>query len=247
MLNLFSLQGRTILVTGASSGIGREIAITLSGMGAHVVATGRNAARLAETQASLATEGTILPADLTDDTAITALVKQLPALDGAVFCAGLVEYTPAKFITSEKIANVFNLNFNSQVVLTQQLLKNKKVSKGASLVYISSISSKIGVAATALYGASKAALNAYVRVLATELAPQGIRVNSICPGLIQTPMLENAATVIDKESFTEAAKDYPLGIGAPENVAGPVAFLLADAGKWITGTEMIVDGGLTIN
>ena len=188
-----------------------------------------------------------ITADLTNDTEIRTMVSGLPKINGAVLCAGVAEYIPVKFITSEKLHQVFSINFNSQVLLTQQLIKNKKLEQAASLVYISSISSLMGVPATALYAASKAALNSFVKVTAAELAGQKIRANAICPGLVKTALLTNAAASnLSEETFSAAEKDYPLGLGEPSDVAGPAAFLLSDAAKWITGTALVADGGFTL-
>lgn len=247
MENIFSLTGKTILITGASSGIGRQIAITVSQMGAAVIITGRNSERLQETQSMMPAGAKCITADLTNEPDIRNLVNELPKINGAVFCAGVVEYIPVKFINSEKLNNVFSVNFNSQVLLTQQLIKNKKLEQSASLVYISSISSLIGVPATALYAASKAALNSFVKVMAAELAGQKIRANVICPGLVKTALLTTAAeTNLSAETFSAAEKDYPLGLGEAEDVAGPAVFLLSDASKWITGTSLVADGGFTL-
>jgi len=245
MDNLFDIEYKKILVTGASSGIGKEIAIKLNALGADVIITGRNEERLEETKNDLAfhlgTPVEAYPCDLSKEDEIKNLVSLLPQLDGVVFCAGVVEYYPIKFINAEKINNIFSVNLNSQILLTQQLVKNKKIKPNGSLVYISSIASKIGVAGTALYAASKAGLNGFVKVTASELANQKIRANSICPGIIQTPMTEKAQNVND-----DLAKDYPLGLGKTIDVVGPCIFLLSDASKWITGTELILDGGLTL-
>ena len=246
MNNIFDLSGKTILITGASSGIGREIAVSASKQGAKTVINGRNIERLNDTKEMAGGDVTILQGDLTDGAEITSLVKQLPELDGVVFCAGLVEYTPLKFVNAEKIRTIFSLNFDSQVLLTQQIIKNKKIRKGGSLVYISSISSKMGVPATAVYASSKAAINSFMKIVASEVGGQKIRANSVCPGMVRTPMLTNATNAVTEESLIEAEKDYLLGLGEPADVAGPVLFLLSDASKWVTGTEMIVDGGLTL-
>ena len=179
MNNLFDIKYKNILVTGASSGIGREIAINLNSLGANVIITGRNEERLNETRDLmvyyLGTPVETYPCDLSKEDEIKKLVTSLPQLDGVVFCAGVVEYYPIKFINTEKINNIFSVNLNSQILLTQQLVKNKKLKPNGSLVYISSISSKIGVAGTALYAASKAGLNGFVKVTASELAGQKIR------------------------------------------------------------------------
>ena len=245
MNNLFDIKYKNILVTGASSGIGREIATNLNALGANVIITGRNEERLNETRDLmvyyLGTPVETYPCDLSKEDEIKKLVTSLPQLDGVVFCAGVVEYYPIKFINTEKINNIFSVNLNSQILLTQQLVKNKKLKPNGSLVYISSIASKIGVAGTALYTASKAGLNGFVKVTASELAGQKIRANSICPGIIQTPMTEKAQNVND-----DLGKDYPLGLGETIDVVGPCIFLLSNASKWITGTELILDGGLTL-
>lgn len=245
MGNLFDIEYKNILVTGASSGIGKEIAIKLNSLGANVIITGRNEERLNETKGlmvyNLGTPVETYSCDLSKEDEIKKMVTELPQLDGIVFCAGVVEYYPIKFISAQKINNIFSVNLNSQILLTQQLIKNKKIKPNGSLVYISSIASKIGVAGTALYAASKAGLNGFVKVTASELANQKIRANSICPGIIQTPMTEKAQNVNDN-----LAKNYPLGLGETIDVVGPCIFLLSDASKWVTGTELIVDGGLTL-
>lgn len=238
---MFNLLNKTILVTGGSSGIGKEIAIQCSNFGANVIIVGRDKERLTQTLNQLNQSSQMFICDLTQGENIINLVNLLPQLDGVVFCAGVVEYVPVKLLTQKKIDNIFNVNFNSQVLLTQYLLKNKKINLNSSLVYISSISSKIGVAGTAMYSSSKAALNTFAKVTASELASQKIRVNSICPGIILTPMGEHAKSVNNN-----IEKDYPLGLGSPIDIAGPCVFLLSDASKWITGTEIIVDGGLTL-
>jgi NAD(P)-dependent dehydrogenase (short-subunit alcohol dehydrogenase family) len=240
MSNLFNIEGKTILVTGASSGIGKEIAIQCSKEGATTIITGRDITRLELTNQMLV-NSKYMTCDMNEENDIIQLVQSLPELDGVVFCAGIVEYSPVKLINSKKINNIFSTNFNSQVLLTQQLLKLKKLKTSSSLVYISSIASKIGVPGTALYASTKAALNAFVKVTASELSNQKIRVNSICPGIIATPMGEKATSMTNS-----IENDYPLGLGEPVDVAGSSIFLLSDASKWITGTELILDGGLTL-
>lgn len=240
-MNLFNIKGKNILVTGASSGIGKEIAIQCSKAEANVIITGRDIERLEETSRYCYSSITIIPCDLKTPSNIFELIQQLPQLDGIVFCAGIVEYIPTKFINENKIKNIFSINFDSQVILTQQLLKYKKLNNYSSLVYISSIASKLGVAGTAMYASSKAALNAFMKVTASELAPQKIRANAICPGIVVTPMGEKAQSM-----STDISKDYPLGLGQPIDIAGPSIFLLSDASKWITGVELVVDGGLIL-
>jgi NAD(P)-dependent dehydrogenase (short-subunit alcohol dehydrogenase family) len=238
---MFDIKNKIILVTGASSGIGREIAIQCSNMGAKVIITGRNSERLKETLAYLNSDCKAIEADLLETYDILNLVDLIPTLDGVVLNAGVVEYNPVKFLNLDKINNVMNVNFNSQVILVKCLIKFKKLNSSSSVVFMSSIASKIGVVGTAMYAASKAALNAFMKVTASELAPQKIRVNSICPGIVVTPMGENA-----KSMSSEVEKSYPLGLGTPQDVAGAVIFYLSDASRWVTGSELIIDGGLTL-
>ena len=246
MNNIFSLHNKTILITGASSGIGRQIAITASQMGAAVIITGRDNQKLAATKELIAGDCICIAADLVNENEIIDLISQLPKLHGVVFCAGVIDYTPIKFINAQKIASIFSINFNSQVLLTQQLLKNKKIEKAGSLVYVSSVSSKLGVAATSLYAASKAALTAFAKVTAAECAGQRIRSNSICPGIVLTPMTDKAMEATSDESMDKASADYPLGYGMPEDVAGLAVYLLSDASRWMTGSDILMDGGLTL-
>ncbi len=241
MTDLFSIHEKYILITGASSGIGREIAIRCSQGGSRIIITGRDQSKLEETLSLMSGAHSLLACDLSVEQNILDLVKQLPELDGVVFCAGVIEYNPVRFVNGHKIRNTFAVNFDSQVLLTQQLIKQKKLKSGSSLVYVSSIASLLGVAGTAMYAASKAALNAFVRVTASELAPQKIRANSICPGIVATPMGEHA-----QDMSEDLAKDYPLGLGQPVDVAAPCIFFLSDASKWITGSELVMDGGLTL-
>jgi len=240
MNSLFNIKNKKILITGASSGIGKEIAIQCSKEGAHLIITGRDTTRLEETN-QLLNDSKCKVCNMNNDADIIELVESLPELDGVVFCAGIMEYSPVKLINTKKINNIFSTNFNSQVILTQQLLKSKKLKGNSSLVYISSIASKIGVPGTALYASTKAALNAFIRVTASELASSRIRVNSICPGIIITPMGEMANDISDG-----IQNEYPLGYGQPSDVAGTSIFLLSEASRWITGTDLILDGGLTL-
>ena len=247
MSSLFSLSGKTILVTGASSGIGKQICITLAEQGAQLIITGRNNERLQETLQLLQGENhQAIACDLEQNEEIVNLVSRLVVLNGVVLCAGIIEYVPAKYITQKKIDNVFNINYSAQIVIVQQLLKNKFIANGASILFISSISSKLGVPGTLLYASSKAAVNSATKVLAVELAKQKIRVNSLCPGLVQTKMLDSAKGVSDESNFAELEKSYPLGIGQPEDVANVACFFMTDASRWTTGINMTIDGGHTL-
>lgn len=243
MIDAFSLHNKKILVTGASSGIGKIIAEKISEKGATLTITGRNELRLRATLENLNGEShQSVIADLTNSTEVQSLAEKSERLDGVVFCAGVMhEQLLTKQMDLSSLETVFNVNFKSQIALYQQLHSKKKISQHASLVFISSISAVSAVPATLAYATSKAAINSAVRVLASELSKLGVRVNSISPGLIETPLLEN--TFLNKEVFEKNAVKYPLGPGKCEDVANAVIFLLSDASRWITGTDLIVDGG----
>lgn len=239
------LEGKHILVTGASSGMGRVFCQMIAHEGANVTLVARNEERLQQTLASMEGEGHgYKVCDLTSEEQLKETVGVLAALDGVIFCAGVNDYVPVKFVKQEKIDKIFKTNFFSEILLTQILLKKKLINKNASLVYISSISSVLGVPGTLLYASSKGALNTAVKVIASELAPQGIRANAICPGVVRTEMLSGAN--LDVETFDKQEVDYPLGYGTPEDVGNAVLYHLSDGSRWLTGNIMILDGGYSL-
>ena len=242
MNNPFSLSGKTILVTGASSGIGRGIAIACAGMGAQLILTGRNITRLQETLASLEGEGhSYIAADLTDANERTALVEQLPALHGVVHCAGVGSRVPCKMLTQEDIDHVLKPNTEAPMLLQAELLAEKKVQKGASVVIIASAAANMPVAGNAVYSASKAAMVAYAKCLAQELAPRQIRVNTISPTMVWTDLALVGASA---EQLTEAEKQYPLKrYGQPQDIAHLAVYMLSDASQWMTGSDVQITGG----
>lgn len=239
------LKGKHILVTGASSGMGRVFCQMIAKEGATVTLLARNEERLQQTLASMEGEGhDYKVCDLTSEEQLKETIGSMTAFDGVVFCAGINDYVPVKFIKQEKIDKIFQTNYFSEVILTQMLLKKKLINKKASLVYISSLSSVLGVQGTLLYATSKAAINSAVKVIAAELAPQGIRANAICPGIVKTEML--AGQNIDEETFMKQEADYPLGLGTPEDVGNAVLYHLSDGSRWLTGQSMIIDGGYSL-
>lgn len=247
--NPFSLAGKTILITGASSGIGRETAIACSRMGATVVITARNAERLQETMNSLHRDGQEhkqLTADLTLTDEVTRLVASLPPLDGAVLCAGNSTTLPLQFGTREKFDNMFDVNFFAPVELLRLLYKKKLLVKGASVVLLASIGGTHSfMPGNGVYGASKAALNSLMKYAAREYASRKIRVNSICPGMVDTPLIHRGT--ITEEQLAEDAKKYPLGrYGRPDDIANGAIYLLSDASSWLTGHDLVIDGGFSI-
>ena len=248
--NPFSLEGKTILVTGASSGIGRQTAIGCSKIGANIVITARNEKRLSETLAALDTSNgqnhQMVIADLSSQEGVNALVDALPELNGVSLNAGIVKTLPVKFINNDDLQEVLNVNMMGPVLLTQCLLKKKKIGKGASVVFTSSIGGvMISTVGNTMYGISKGGLNAFMKGLALEMAAKGIRSNSVNPGFVDTNIL--AAGTISEEQLEENKKRYPLGrFGKPEDIAYAIIYLLSDASSWVTGHTLVIDGGVIL-
>ena len=244
--NPYTLEGKTILITGASSGIGRCTAIECSKMGAKLVVTGRNEERLNETFECLEGKGHIqFVADLIEEDAIRLLVEEMPVLDGVFFCAGVTDTTLIKFLNKEKIDRVFNINFVSPVLLTKGLVQKKKINKMASFVYMSSMGAEAIAPGLGIYAASKNAINAMAKTSALELVSRHIRVNTIMPSMIKTELLESLTSFSEEDLAKDEAK-YPLGYGKPEDVAYAAIYLLSDASRWMTGSFIKMDGGSTL-
>ena len=245
--NPFSLEGKTILVTGGSSGIGRETALACARMGAALVITGRDADRLNETYDQLETTSkTQIIADLTRKDDVESLVASLPPLNGAVLCAGNSITLPLQFGTREKFDDMFDVNFFAPIELLRLIYKKKVLQKEASVVLIASIGGTHSfMPGNGVYGASKAALNSVMKYAAREYASRKVRVNSICPGMVDTPLIHRGT--ITEDQLAEDAKRYPLGrYGRPEDIANGALYLLSDASSWLTGHDLIIDGGFSI-
>lgn len=245
-MNPFSLEGKTILVTGATSGIGASTAIECAKVGANLVITGRNEERLDSTASKLQGEGHIkVICDLNNADSLKYLIGHLPKLDGAVFCAGVNQVLPIAFLTRAKIDDIFNTNFFSTVELMRILLKKKLINEGASIVALSSIGGTASFTpGAAAYGASKAALLSWMKTSARELAPR-FRVNCICPGQVNTPM--NAKGEISEEQYESYKASIPMKrFGEPEEIAYAAIYLLSDSSKWVTGSTITIDGGTTL-
>jgi NAD(P)-dependent dehydrogenase (short-subunit alcohol dehydrogenase family) len=242
-LSPFSLNGKTIAVTGASSGIGRATAIMASQLGAKLVLSGRDLERLSQCYSALAGEGHIcMPFDLLNESEIQKFSVDCPELDGLVFAAGAAEVVPFRMIHQNHIDKQMQLNFNAPVLFTHAVNKRKKLKPSASLIYISAVADHISPAGSAIYSASKAALNAFVRSIALELAKTKIRANCISPGFVQTAMLDKLSLTT---SINELSKLIPLGLIEPEEVASCVVYMLSDASRWVTRSNLVVDGGIT--
>lgn len=245
--NPFSLKDKTILVTGASSGIGQGIAITSSKMGASVIINGRNKTKLEDTLSQMSGESnTILTADLTKAEEISDLVDQLPKLDGIVYSAGMGQRVLCKQITENDLDSIMAINFKAPVMLQTEILKKKKINKQSSIVFIDSIATDTPSYGNALYSASKGALLSYSRCLAVELAPRLIRVNCISPAMVWTNLILKGG--ITEEDLREDEKRYPLKrYGKPEDIANLAVYLLSDASVWMTGSDVRITGGVQSN
>lgn len=241
--NPFTLEGKTILVTGASSGIGRGIAIACSKMGASVIVNGRNEQRLSETMSEMEGDDNLsLAADLSDNVALAEMVAKLPKLDGIVHCAGIGQRILCKQLQESDLENMMNVNFKAPVMLQTEILKQKKINKSASIVFIASIACDSPTIGNAMYSASKGAIISYANCLALELAPRLIRVNCILPAMIWTDLIFKGG--ITEEELREDEKKYPLKrYGKPEDIANLSIYLLSDASSWMSGSSIRITGG----
>ena len=250
-MNPFSLAGKTILVTGASSGIGRGIAIACAQMGATLILNGRNKERLEETCSLLVGEGhQILLGDLSKQSDLEAMASSLPVLQGWVNSAGIPKVSSIKHFDRENVEDIFNVNTISTMLLLSLLLKQKKLKRGASVVFISAVTGAfVGSKGDTSYCATKGAVNGFMKGAALELAPLGIRINSINPGLVPTNILNLANDIAGEEHHAEIMLDkYPLKrLGTPEDIANGTVYLLSDASSWVTGINLVIDGGYLLN
>jgi len=249
MYNPFSLEKKTILVTGASSGIGRAAAIECSKMGASLIITGRNEERLNKTFEDLQGGGhKKIACDLTSQENMEELAKQLPALNGIVHSAGINGgFLPFQFVSSQKLKEVFDINFFAPTLLSQTLIKTKKLQNNSSIVFIASVKGPVSVTvATSIYASSKSAVTAMAKSMALDLAPKKIRVNCVLPGMVETPLINDDA--LTREQIDADIKSYPLKrYGKPEEIAYAVIYLLSDASVWVTGSNLVIDGGVTLS
>ena len=245
MCNPFSLEGKRILVTGASSGIGRACAIHASRLGASVVLTGRRIAALEETLSLCHGEGHAMVAgDIAVPDFVDELAESCGRMDGLVHAAGIAPMCPISMLTQEQLEDAMKTHFCAFIELMKKYSRKKYRNERFSSVAISSVSAVVGWAGGVAYCGSKGALSASVRALALELASKRIRVNAICPSNIRTPMYEAGASEMNnEESLRNLLNKQPLGLGEPDQVALPACFLLSDAASFITGINLPVDGG----
>lgn len=246
MINPFTLEGKTLLITGASSNIGRQIAVKCSELGAKVIISARNEDRLKETLAIMSGEShKLLSCDLSDADAIPSLVEMVPELDGIVMCAAIFRTTPIRNNRRKYTEEIFNTNTFANIDLVQLLLKKKKIKDGGSILFISSVAAYRPYAGNALYSATKGAINSFCQVLAIEQGPRKIRANCVSPGIIKRDLAIREGAVTQEELQKEEAR-FPLGFGHTEDIAYAAVYMMSDASKWVTGTNMIVDGGQSI-
>jgi len=248
----FTLIGKTVIITGASSGIGRQCAVSCDQLGASIVLLGRNMERLNETQ-SLMQNGSrhlVYSLDLCQynlvEQILTEVVAKIGKIHGVINSAGISTTLPFKMVTPVKLNEFFQVNVFAAMNLARLVTKKAYISeKGGSIVFISSVMGIIGEVGKSLYGMSKGALISGSRSLALEFAEKKIRFNCVSPGVVTSPMSKDVVYSKDEESFNKIKSYHPLGLGQPEDVANACMFLLSDAAKWITGSNLVVDGGYT--
>jgi NAD(P)-dependent dehydrogenase (short-subunit alcohol dehydrogenase family) len=250
--NPFDLSGKNIIVTGASSGIGRQCAISCSFMGAIVILLGRNNDRLKETldNMDVPLRHLTFSADLTNYEKTQDVVDQVVAkagkIHGLINCAGISTTLPFSQGKPEKMDEFFHANVHSAMNLTRIVIKQSNISEeGASVIFISSVMGIAGENGKSLYSMTKGAIIAGARSMAVELAPRNIRINCISPGVVESPMSKSAVYSRNEESLNKIKALHPLGLGQPEDVAYACIYLLSNASRWVTGTNLIVDGGYT--
>lgn len=248
MSSIFDLTGKSVLITGAASGIGRCVAVEASKLGAYITLTDLNEAGLQETQSMLAGgTHTMLKCDLTSTEDRNNLISQVSKLDGVVNCAGVGMTLPFKFCTEKELGRLMNINFFGPTYLVQTLVKEKKINKNASIVYMASIDGTVtGHIGNSCYAASKGAIMGSVRTQALEFASRGIRVNCVSPARVNTPLINRDN--ISAEQVVANKQEYPMKRYAePIEIAGYVIYLLSDVSSYTTGSNLVIDGGFTIS
>jgi 3-oxoacyl-[acyl-carrier protein] reductase len=247
-MGFLRLEGGSILITGASSGIGREVAVAAAREGAKVAIVGRDPRRLEDTRAALDGTGhVVLEADLSDPQAVAAVVQEaagrLDGLSGLVHAAGVQRTEPLRSVTAERLHDVFAVNVAAAVMLVKAFRRRGVHQTDGSVVLLGSVTGLVGQPAAVAYSASKGALIAATRSLAIELAREAIRVNCICPGYVSTPMTDAVRSTIGDAAFDQIITSHPLGLGRPEDVANAALFLLSPVSRWMTGSILTIDGG----
>ncbi|MGU3374221.1 SDR family NAD(P)-dependent oxidoreductase [Chryseobacterium sp. M5A1_1a] len=248
-MNQFSLKDKNILITGASSGIGRSCSVECSKSGANLILIARNEEELQKTVAMLAPESKaeIIIADIAQCENLEELIAEktsvIGKVSGFIHCAGVEKTLPLKKHTPQLYHDIFAVNVIAGFEIAKILSLKKYKTETSSFVFISSVAGMVGEIGKAAYSSSKGAVISGARSMAMELSRSNVRVNSISPAMVNTPILEKMFDDIGEEAAEEILKKHPLGIGKPEDVANACIFLLSDAARWITGSNLVVDGG----
>ncbi len=245
MTNPFDLSGKKILVTGASSGIGYETCLAISRQGGTFIAIARRVELLEKLIEESGNENSFILADLSQTEDIQKIVELMPNIDGIVHSAGIVTLAPVKFYSKELMNSIRETNFDSIALLINLITKKKKINKGSSIVLVASIAGLFGMKGNGIYAASKGALIAISKVWASEFSSNRIRVNCVSPGMVKTEITNKSIEDLSLEVIQQDEKKYPLGYGEAIQVANPIIFLLSEASSWITGQNLILDGGRT--
>lgn len=250
---MIRFNGENILVTGASDGIGKAICLLLNSLGANVIGIARSEDKLKLLKEEMINKDKFIyiTRDLSMDidelpNLVSKIVKEYGKLSGLVYAAGKLELLPIKGLDIESIDSLYNVNFKSLLMITKGFVDKRNSLENSSIVYISSISSVLGVKGAISYSTSKGAINSLVKTLAVEVSNRNIRVNSVLPGFINTNLALENKCLYSQEYLYELENMYPLGLGEPEDIANIVTFLLSDKSRWITGQNIVVDGGRTL-
>ncbi|MFY9105123.1 SDR family NAD(P)-dependent oxidoreductase [Aliarcobacter cryaerophilus] len=250
---MIKFNGENILVTGASDGIGKAICLLLNSLGANVIGIARSEdkLKLLKEEMNHKDKFTYISRDLSVDidglpSLVSKIVKEYGKLNGFVYAAGIVKLLPIKALDIESIDSLYNVNFKSLLMTTKGFVDKRNSLENSSIVFISSISSILGIKGMISYSTSKGAINSLVRTLAVEVANRNIRVNSVLPAHVETKMTQQCKDIYSTEYLNELETMYPLGLGEPEDVANLVTFLLSNSSKWITGQNIVIDGGRTL-
>ena len=251
MFNPFSLENKTILITGASSGIGRQCAIDCSKMGAKIVLVARNEERLNETLSMMEGNGHVVCSyDLANLDGIggmlAGIVSKVGKINGFIHAAGIEMTKPVKLLSSKDYENVFKVNTLSGFEFIHHLANIKNMEKCGSIVLIASITGVIGRGCVSAYAASKGAMISACRTMALEFSKKEIRVNCISPGTVLSPLMQNYLATLDEDARAKRVDGFPLGLGQTTDISNACIYLLSDASRWVTGQNLIVDGGYTV-
>jgi NAD(P)-dependent dehydrogenase (short-subunit alcohol dehydrogenase family) len=251
MINPMDMTGKRVLVTGAGSGIGRATAVLLSELGAAVVLVGRDADKLSKTS-QLLTRGdfAIVPFDLSTPETIPEWMRttatELGRFDGLVHCAGIQTFNPLRSLTVKGFERLLTVNTVSAAMLIKAMQNLDCGADRASIVMVASAAAILGIPANGPYGASKAAVMSLVRTFALETVDRHIRINAVAPALVETEIVQRSRELMTADAFQSMVEKHPMGIGRPEDIANAICFLLSDAARWITGTTLVIDGGMSV-